>query len=126
MSARRILVVGSANVDLVTNVARCPRPGETLIGTAFKTIPGGKGANQAVAAARLGARTWFAGCVGQDVFGAMQRDTLSADGIDLTYLKTHPSEPTGTAVILVTESGQNSIVVIPAADRKSTRLNSSH
>jgi ribokinase len=110
------LVVGSANVDLVTSVPRCPRPGETLIGGSFSTIPGGKGANQAVASARLGARTWFAGCVGNDAFGEMQRRTLTEAGIDLTYLKTHPSEPTGTAVIFVGADGQNSIVVIPAAN----------
>ncbi len=114
--APRILVIGSANIDLVTRVSRIPKPGETLIGTSFKTVPGGKGANQAVAAARLGARTLFAGCVGDDAFGRMQRETLGNDGIDLRYLKTHPVEPTGTAVILVAETGQNSIVVTPAAN----------
>src|SRR5690606_16150454 len=111
-----ILVVGSANVDLVTRVPRCPKAGESLIGHAFYTVAGGKGANQAVAAARLGAKTWFAGCVGDDPFGVMQRKTLGAEGIDLTYLKTSPSEPTGTAVILVADEGQNSIVVTPAAN----------
>jgi ribokinase len=116
VSARRILVVGSANVDLVTRVPRCPKPGESLIGSSFATVAGGKGANQAVAAARLGARTHFAGCVGGDAFGAMQRATLSADGIDLAYLKTHVSEPTGTAAILVADEGQNIIVVTPAAN----------
>ncbi len=112
----RILVVGSANIDLVTRVKRVPKPGETLIGQSFDTVPGGKGANQATAAARLGAHTCFAGCVGNDAFGEMQRRNMSAEGIDLTYLKTHPGEPTGTAVILVAEEGQNSIVVTPAAN----------
>ncbi len=116
MKTPRILVVGSANVDLVTRVPRCPKPGESLIGSSFATVAGGKGANQAVAAARLGARTHFAGCVGNDAFGEMQRTTLASDGIDLTHLKTHPSEPTGTAVILVADAGQNSIVVTPAAN----------
>lgn len=116
MKPARILVVGSANIDLVTSVPRSPKPGESLIGTGFKTVPGGKGANQAVAAARLGAKTWFAGCVGNDGFGDIQRKTLSNDGIDLAYLKTHSSEPTGTAVILVAETGQNSIVVVPSAN----------
>jgi ribokinase len=111
-----ILVVGSANMDLVATVPRCPKPGESLIGWSFRTIPGGKGANQAVAAARLGARTLFAGCVGRDAFGDMQRRTLSEAGVDVAYLKTHPSEPTGTAMILVEETGQNSIVVVPAAN----------
>ncbi len=116
MNPVSVLVVGSANVDLVAGVPRCPKPGESLIGSSFQTVAGGKGANQAVAAARLGARTSFAGCVGDDAFGAMQRATLSQDGIDIAHLKTHPSEPTGTAVILVAETGQNSIVVIPAAN----------
>ena len=116
MNNATVLVVGSANVDLVTVVPRCPKPGESLIGSSFKTIPGGKGANQAVAAARLGARTFFAGCVGNDAFGAMQRQALSEAGVDVRYLKTHDSEPTGTAVIFVAETGQNSIVVTPAAN----------
>ncbi len=116
MQDPRILVVGSANVDLVTRVPRCPKPGETLLGHSFATIPGGKGANQAVATARLGAATYFAGCVGDDTFGEMQRRTLAADGIDLTYLKIHRSEPTGTAVIFVADEGQNSIVVTPSAN----------
>ncbi|MBN2307987.1 MAG: ribokinase [Candidatus Hydrogenedentes bacterium] len=116
MDSPTILVIGSANVDLVTRVPRCPKPGESLIGTAFSTVAGGKGANQAVAAARLGAHTYFAGCVGDDAFGAMQRKTLAADGIDLTHLKTHPDKPTGTAVILVADQGQNSIVVTPSAN----------
>ncbi|MFO7974345.1 MAG: ribokinase [Candidatus Hydrogenedentota bacterium] len=86
----------------------------------FDTVPGGKGANQATAAARLGAQTWFAGCVGNDAFGEMQRRNMTAEGIDLTYLKVHPTEPTGTAVILVAEEGQNSIVVTPGANKEIT------
>ena len=116
MSTRRILVVGSANIDLVTRVPRCPKGGESLIGHSFATFTGGKGANQAVAAARLGAQTYFAGCVGNDAFGAMQRESLSREGIDLRYLNSHPSEPTGTAVILVADTGENVIVVTPAAN----------
>ena len=116
MGKIKLLVIGSANVDLVATARQCPRPGETLIGTSFKTVPGGKGANQAVAAARLGAETLFAGCVGDDSFGEMQRGTLAEAGVDITHLKTHPSEPTGTAMIFVGGDGQNSIVVIPAAN----------
>jgi ribokinase len=108
--------VGSANIDLVTRVSRCPKPGESMIGSSFTTVCGGKGANQAVAAARLGAQVHFAGCVGNDAFGTLQRQTLSEEGIDLTYLKSHASEPTGTAVIMVADEGQNSIVVTPAAN----------
>lgn len=116
MTTPRILVVGSANIDLVTRVPRCPKPGESMIGSSFTTVCGGKGANQAVAAARLGAQVHFAGCVGNDAFGTLQRQTLSEEGIDLTYLKKHPVEPTGTAVIMVADEGQNSIVVTPAAN----------
>lgn len=112
----KILVIGSANIDLVTRVPHCPRPGESLIGTPFRTVPGGKGANQAVAAARLGADTWFAGCVGDDGFGRLQRETLAAAGVNVDYLKVHEHEPTGTAVILVADEGQNSIVVAPSAN----------
>ncbi|GMU92084.1 MAG: ribokinase [Candidatus Hydrogenedentota bacterium] len=115
-ASRRVLVVGSANIDLVTRVPRIPRPGESVIGESFATFTGGKGANQAVAAARLGAQTWFAGCVGNDAFGEMQRASLAAEGIDLTYLKSHATEPTGTAVICVADSGENAIVVTPAAN----------
>lgn len=114
--APRVLVVGSANIDLVTRVPRCPRPGETLIGRSFSVVPGGKGANQAVAAARLGAETAFAGCVGDDAFGQLQQRTLAANGIDLAHIKVHPTEPTGTAVIFVADAGENSIVVTPAAN----------
>ena len=116
MSNPRLLVVGSANMDLVAGVPRSPKPGESLIGSSFKTVPGGKGANQAVAAARLGAHTYFAGCVGNDAFGDMLRGTLAESGVDVSYLRTHPTQPTGTAVILVAETGQNSIVVVPSAN----------
>lgn len=116
LSSRRILVVGSANIDLVTRVPRIPRPGESVIGHSFATFTGGKGANQAVAAARLGAETYFAGCVGRDAFGEMQRQNLSKEGISLRYLSEHPSEPTGTAVIFVADNGENAIVVTPAAN----------
>lgn len=116
VSNRKVVIVGSANIDLVTRVARSPKPGESLIGRSFMTVTGGKGANQAVAAARLGAATVFIGCVGADAFGAMQRDCLAAAGVDVGHLKSHPTEPTGTAVILVADEGQNSIVVTPAAN----------
>jgi ribokinase len=117
MDQPKVLVVGSANIDLVTRVNHCPRPGETLLGRSFQTVPGGKGANQAVAAARLGAQTRFAGSVGNDAFGQMLRTTLSQSGVDIAHLKTDPHEPTGTAVIFVADEGQNAIVVTPAANR---------
>lgn len=114
--SRRILVIGSANIDLVARVSHCPKPGESLIGSSFATITGGKGANQAVAAARLGAQVTFAGCVGADAFGEMQRRGLAAEGIDVSALKKHPADPTGTAIILVGDDGQNSIIVTPGAN----------
>ncbi|NUM52497.1 MAG: ribokinase [Candidatus Hydrogenedentes bacterium] len=116
MNSPRVLVVGSANIDLVTRVPRIPRPGESIIGHSFATFTGGKGANQAVAAARLGAETYFAGCVGKDAFGEMQRQSLSREGISLRYLTQHATEPTGTAVIFVADNGENAIVVTPAAN----------
>jgi len=116
VSRLKILVIGSANIDLVMRVARCPRPGETLMARSLDTITGGKGANQAVAAARLGGEVFFAGCVGGDGFGALQRAALGAEGIDLSALKTHEREATGTAMILVGDDGQNAIVVAPAAN----------
>jgi len=112
----RILVIGGANMDLVATVPRTPKPGESMFGTTFKTVPGGKGGNQAVAAARLGARTWFAGSVGGDAFGGELRRTLGDAGVNTQYLKTDAVQPTGTAVILVAETGQNSIIVIPSAN----------
>lgn len=116
MARPRVLVVGSANIDLVASSPHCPRPGESVIGSGFKTVTGGKGANQAVAAGRLGAQTFFAGCVGNDSFGQMQRDTLTAAGVDVSHLKTDALQPTGTALICVADDGQNTIVIIPAAN----------
>lgn len=116
MTPRNVLVVGSVNMDLVARVSRIPLPGETLIGQSFATICGGKGANQAVAAARLGASVAFVGCVGADAFGTQQREALGAEGIDLHGLKTSTAEPTGTAVIEVSDEGENAIVVVPGAN----------
>ena len=116
MTARNILVIGSANIDLVARVSRIPRPGETLLGQSFSTICGGKGANQAVAAARLGGNVAFLGCVGDDAFGVQQKESLSAAGVNLSYLKTVSGTPTGTAIIEVSDEGENSIVVIPGAN----------
>lgn len=116
MNTKNIVVVGSANMDLVMRVKRFPKAGETLSGKNFMTAHGGKGANQAVAAARLGARVSFVGCVGEDAFGDFQRVGFAREGMDLSYLKIHPDLPTGTAIILVADSGENTIVVDPAAN----------
>src|SRR5947209_56822 len=95
-TTRRITVVGSANMDLTFRAGRLPRPGETVFGTSFCRGFGGKGANQAVAAARLGADVAFVGRVGADEFGAAIRDQLVREGVDVTYLLADPERPTGT------------------------------
>lgn len=109
--AARIAVIGNINCDFVFRVPRLPRPGETLAGSAFFTAAGGKGANQAVAAARLGAQVSFVGCVGADTTGADMLSHLRADGVDICRVRTDPKEATGSALIMVQDSGENSIVV---------------
>lgn len=111
-----VIVVGSLNMDLVVRMPQIPRPGETLLGGVFKTFPGGKGANQAVAAARLGAHVTMIGCVGGDAFGQEMRDTLTAEGIDTTHVLVHPESATGVALIQVDAKGQNSIAVASGAN----------
>src|SRR5512144_933505 len=96
----RVVVVGSVNVDLVARSERLPVPGETVTGAAFSEHDGGKGANQAVAAARLGAPTAFVGAVGRDAFGERARAALASEGIDLAGLATLEAA-TGVALILV-------------------------
>ena len=112
----RLVVIGSANMDLVVRSHRIPAPGETVLGDGFRQIPGGKGANQAVAAARLGAEVTFVGRVGIDLFGAAIREGLKADSIDTTSLRTDPTEPTGVALIGVDADGQNAIIVASGAN----------
>lgn len=112
---KRVVVVGSANADLVVEVPRRPGGGETLIGSELRTLPGGKGANQAAAAARAGADTSFVGCVGKDGNGALLRGQLLAAGVDVTSLE-EVDAATGTAIILLTPDGENSIVVSPGAN----------
>lgn len=111
----RVLVVGSANADLVVAVARRPAAGETVLGTDFRVLPGGKGANTAVAAARLGARTALLGCVGTDGNGELLLDALRAAGVD-TALVHRVAGPTGIAQITLTPDGENTIVVAPGAN----------
>lgn len=115
-NTRRILVVGSINVDLVTRVERSPRVGETILGRSFSTVSGGKGANQAVGAARLGGQVAMAACVGGDDFGRQQLEGLQREGVDTAHVLVSPSEPTGTAVILVADNGESTIVVVPSAN----------
>ena len=110
-----IVVFGSINMDLVSRVPRLPIPGETLRGSAFFTAPGGKGANQAAACARLGAPVVMFGRVGQDVFGPALRAGLQNLGIDVRGVATTPGS-SGVAVIAVDEHAENSIIIIPGAN----------
>jgi len=112
----RVIVVGSVNVDLVVSAERLPGPGETVIGGRFARHHGGKGGNQAVAAARLGADTAFVGAVGGDTFGSEARAALEADGVDVGGLLTIASASTGVALIVVDASGENSIAVAGGAN----------
>src|SRR3989338_1240335 len=111
-----ILVVGSINMDLVITVPRFPKPGETLTGNSFITSPGGKGANQAVASSRLGAKVAMIGCVGKDEFGKQIVGNLQKEKVSLRRIKFTPLLPTGTAVITVNKNAQNQIIVIPGAN----------
>jgi ribokinase len=117
---RSVVVVGSLNMDLVVRTARLPQAGETLAGRDFALIPGGKGANQAVAAARLGAATAMIGCLGDDAFGAQLRAGLEADGIDCGAVRTAPGVPSGVALIEVDDAGRNHIVVVPGGNGRLT------
>ncbi|MEU4575052.1 ribokinase [Nonomuraea sp. ATR24] len=110
-----ISVFGSANMDLVAYVSQAPKRGETVTGREFRTIPGGKGANQAIAAARAGARVAFLGAVGDDAFGAEMRDTLAGAGVDVALLR-QVSGRSGIAHIVVDDDGGNSIIVVPGAN----------
>jgi len=112
----KIVVVGSINMDLVYHVSRLPKPGETLTGTSFHQIHGGKGANQAVAAARMGADVSMIGRVGDDAFGASLIEGLQRESIDVSHVKISPATSSGLAVIGVDANGQNCIAVIPGAN----------
>jgi ribokinase len=112
-----VVVVGSANVDLVLPVQRIPRPGETVLASGLTRGPGGKGANQAVASARAGASTLFVAALGADDGGALLREAL--DGVDLSLVQTVDA-PTGTAIITVDADGENAITVAPSANASLT------
>ncbi|MFD9379224.1 ribokinase [Streptomyces sp. NPDC059999] len=116
-----IAVLGSTNMDLVAYVSKAPRLGETVTGRAFHTVPGGKGANQAVAAARLGGEVVMIGAVGADEFGVRLRSALAAAGVETAALRTVEGA-SGTAHITVDDEGANSIVVIPGANARVTGL----
>lgn len=118
MSAPRIAIAGSINLDLVVRASHLPRAGETVGGATFARHPGGKGANQALAARRLGADVALWGCVGADAFAGEALALLRAAGVDLTHCHVTPDAPTGVALIAVSHSGENQIVVAPGANAR--------
>lgn len=112
----KILVIGSANMDMVIKADHFPVPGETLMGGEFSLIPGGKGANQAVAAARLGGEVSFLAQLGDDVFGEQNLINFQKEGINTSLIKRNPEKPSGVALITVDKSGENTIIVAPGAN----------
>ena len=114
-----VTVVGSANVDIVLPVERIPRPGETVLATGLSRGPGGKGSNQAVAAARAGAKTTFVAALGDDESGRLLEDVLDRAGVDLSVIE-RTGTSTGTAIITVDGTGENSIVVAASANAELT------
>ena len=115
----KVVVIGSLNMDLVTRASRLPRAGETLIGQTFSTVPGGKGANQAVASARLGADVAMIGCVGTDAYGTQLRDALLVEGIDCQAVSSVDGS-SGVALIVVDDSSQNAIVIVAGSNGELT------
>lgn len=111
-------IVGSINIDIITSLQRLPLPGETVLAEATARLPGGKGANQAVAAARMGARTSFAGAVGRDESGEWMLQRLAREGIDISAIETLDQEATGTAYIAVDAQGENQIIVVSGANAR--------
>jgi ribokinase len=118
MAKHVITVVGSLNMDLVARAPHIPQPGETIIGGELLMLPGGKGANQAVAAARLGAATAMVGKVGHDAFSAVLLENLTTANIDHRFVQQDMASATGAALIVVDDAGENSIVVTPGANHK--------
>jgi len=119
MNGHKVAVVGSANADLVLDIDHRPAPGETILGSDVVVTPGGKGANQAVAAGRLGGDVTFVGCLGEDGNGRLLRASLADAGVNLSGLR-QVDAPTGIAIIMVTPDGENSIIVAPGANRHVT------
>jgi ribokinase len=116
MNAKKIVVVGSTNMDMVVKTSHIPAHGETVLGGAFFMNPGGKGANQAVAVARLGGNVLFVSKIGNDIFGKQSAQLFAAEGIDTSSILRDEALPSGVALITVDASGENSIVVAPGAN----------
>jgi ribokinase len=116
MVKKNIVVVGSSNTDMIIKLERIPKPGETILGGEFVTAAGGKGANQAVGAARAGGAVTFVARVGQDMFGARALEGFTKDGIDVSYVVEDKASPSGVALIFVARDGENSIAVASGAN----------
>lgn len=116
-----IVVIGSSNTDMVVNTTRIPAPGETILGGTFFMNPGGKGANQAVAAARLGGHIFFLAKTGNDLFGDQAQQNFKKEGIDTALLLRDAHHPSGVALITVDAHGENSIVVAPGSNNRLSR-----
>ncbi|WP_214780236.1 ribokinase [Exiguobacterium sp. s22] len=114
---KRIVVIGSISMDLVVTSDKRPQAGETVIGESFRTVPGGKGANQAVAASKLGSAVQMVGCVGDDPFGQQVVENFKQNGVDVSHVQVVPNEVTGTAHIVLAEE-DNSIVVVQSANKQ--------
>ncbi|MGI5220835.1 ribokinase [Nocardia sp. CA-290969] len=121
MTTPLIAVLGSINMDLVTTTATRPAPGETVLGRGFAMVPGGKGANQAIAASRAGGQTMFLGAIGTDVFAPRLRAVLTESLVDTTGLRTIDG-PSGIATIVVDDTGENTIIVVGGANTAMTEL----
>lgn len=117
-TSKSVAVVGSMTADLTAIAGHLPRLGETVLGTGFTLVSGGKGSNQAVMAAHMGVRTWMVGCVGSDPFRTVVLDSLHSHGVDTTFVDTVDKESTGVAHIRVDESGNNDIVIVPMANTR--------
>ncbi|MDD4032350.1 MAG: ribokinase [Bacteroidales bacterium] len=116
MEHQKILVVGSSNTDMVIQTRKFPIPGETILGGKFFMNPGGKGANQAVAARRLGGSVSFVGKIGEDIFGKQAMQLLEDEGINVSYVAVDPENPSGVAMITVDSEAENTIVVAPGSN----------
>jgi ribokinase len=117
MKRNSVLVIGSANIDMVVAVERFPKSGETIFANKMQIFPGGKGANQAVCCSKLGGKVYFLGKIGNDIFGERLRKSMEADSVYLQYLLTDGDESTGLAFITVDDSGQNQIIVISGSNK---------
>ncbi|WP_292635332.1 ribokinase [Novosphingobium sp.] len=118
MTALAVHIFGSINLDIITSLEHLPRPGETVMAMATARLPGGKGANQAVAAARMGAETYMVGAVGEGDSGSWMLSRLKADGIDVGGVAMLPGVDTGTAYIAVDSVGENQVIVVPGANAR--------